>query len=614
MPSPPRPQGERQRRSRADPAALRHATHFDPAPHREALLAIIDAVMAAPSLDAKGLDRIVKRHPREGRGLFSKTEIIAGFRAFRGGQDEAAFLSRLRLRPVRTLSGVTPVTVLTKPFPCPGTCIFCPNDVRMPKSYLADEPGAQRAEDNRFDPYLQTWNRLDAYRSMGHPTDKVELIVLGGTWSHYPEDYQRWFVRRAFEAMNDFGAGVDGRAAAGAANARYREIAPLDGRSLGDGAYNRAVTRHLGATNRGALLHESEASSWEALAAAQRGNEAAASRCVGLVLETRPDRIDTAEIARLRRLGATKVQIGVQSLDDAVLAANQRGHDVATTRRAFRALRAAGFKIHAHWMPNLLGATPTSDAADYRRLFEDADFRPDELKLYPCMLIESAELAQHHARGEWQAYDDATLTELVAECIAATPRWCRLTRVIRDFSAHDVAAGTHTANLREVAERALASRGVRVSEIRAREVRGEGAEAAALTLRETGYAHSVGEERFLEWVTPDDRLAGFLRLTLPHAQSNREAAPPELAGAALIREVHVYGASLRLGDRSEAASQHGGLGRQLVEAAARIAGDAGYATLAVISAVGTRPYYRRLGFVDGALYQHRALRHGERSG
>jgi len=597
-PSPERPPERR-------PAARRRVRSFDPDPHREALRSIIDAVASSPELDARGLDRIVKAFPKQGGGFFSKTEIIAGFRAFAGGDavSERVFLARLRLRPVRTLSGVTPVTVLTKPFPCPGTCIFCPNDVRMPKSYLADEPGAQRAEDNRFDPYLQTWNRLDAYRSMGHPTDKVELIVLGGTWSHHPETYQRWFVTRCFDALGDFGARVDRRGAAGVAGTDFRSLAALDGRALGEGAYNRAVARHLAARNAGALLHASEDASWEALAAAQRRNETSASRCVGLVLETRPDHVDAEEIVRLRRLGATKLQLGVQSLDDAVLAANRRGHDVDATRRAFAGLRAAGFKIHAHWMPNLLGATPEADAADYRRLFDDPDFRPDELKLYPCMLIESAELAVHHASGAWGPYDDETLAELVADCIAATPRWCRLTRVIRDFSSHDVAAGTHRANLREVAERALAARGVPVREIRSREVGGRAVSVSALQLRDTTYAHAVGEEHFLEWVTEDDRLAGFLRLTLPH----RKPAIGELVGRALIREVHVYGASVRLGDRDAAASQHAGLGRALVEEAVRISALRGFRALGVISAVGTRPWYRRLGFEDGDLYQHRVL-------
>jgi elongator complex protein 3 len=540
-----------------------------------------------------------------GGGLFSKTAIIAGFRAF--ARDDAAgeadFVRRLRLRPVRTLSGVTPVTVLTKPFPCPGTCIFCPNDLRMPKSYLADEPGAQRAEDNRFDPYLQTWNRLAAYRSMGHPTDKVELIVLGGTWSHYPEPYQIWFVSRCFEALSDFGARRDGRAAAGRASVDYRELAPLDGRAADEGAYNRAIARHLASRHAGALLHQSESASWDALAAAQRRNEAAAARCVGLVLETRPDQIDAAETRRLRRLGATKIQLGVQSLDDEILRRNRRGHDVAATRSAFAVLRAAGFKLHAHWMPNLLGATPARDAADYRRLFDDAAFRPDELKLYPCLLVESAALAAHHARGEWQPYGDEALTGLLADCIEATPRWCRLTRVVRDFSAHDVTAGTHVANLREVAERALSARGGRAREIRSREVRGRAVAAGELRLRDTAYDTSIGREHFLEFVTADDRLAAFARLALP----DERAADRELAHSALLREVHVYGASLPLGSRAAPAAQHAGLGRALVDAASECARAAGFGSLAVISAVGTRPYYRKLGFRDGELYQHRPI-------
>ncbi|HKA15478.1 MAG TPA: hypothetical protein VKH41_10715, partial [Myxococcota bacterium] len=206
-------------------------------------------------------------------------------------------------------------------------------------------------------------------------------------------------------------------------------------------------------------------------------------------------------------------------------------------------------------------------------------------------------------RGEWRPYGDAELVALLADCIESTPRWCRLTRVVRDFSAHDVAAGTHTANLREVAERALAARGARLWEIRSREVRGRAIAAAELRLTDTPYATSIGGEHFLEYATHDDSIAAFARLSLPTARADE----PELSGAALLREVHVYGASLPLGARAGAAAQHAGLGRSLVAAAARVARDAGFRTLAVISAVGTRPYYRRLGFEDGELYQHLGL-------
>jgi elongator complex protein 3 len=574
---------------------------FDPADHRRELHAILDEVVARPDFDARELDQILRRHPKDGRGFFSRSDLIAAVRAFEGERpdvDTAGVLERLRLRPVRTLSGVTPLTVLTRPFPCPGRCIFCPNDVRMPKSYLSAEPGAQRAENNRFDPYLQTWNRLAAFHQTGHPVDKVELIVLGGTWSFYPEPYQVWFVTRCLEALVDFGCGRDRREGAGIVDPGVAGLphTPADGSR--DGIYNRTVGPALTAAHGPEWLHHVEAGVWADLERAQRENESAGSRCVGLVVETRPDHVDPAEILRLRRLGVTKVQIGVQSLSDDVLALNRRGHDVAATRRALTLLRAAGFKLHAHWMPNLHGATVAGDIRDFARLFDDPAIRPDELKIYPCSLVESAELMEPYRRGEWRPYDGDELLAVLEACLAGTPRWCRITRVIRDFSSDDIVDGNRVANLREVAERRVVCR-----DIRAREIRGARFDAEALRLRETAYPAGSGEERFLEYVTPDDRLVGFLRLHLPAAAPGID----ELRESALIREVHVYGASLPLGERGTRRAQHRGLGGALVERADEIARQAGYCDLAVISAIGTRNWYRELGFRDGPLYQHRSL-------
>jgi len=590
-----------------DPHLRRHRNAFDPTPYERDLVGIVDEILAVSELDARALDRIVKNHPKDGRGLFSRSEIIAGFRCFAPQRswtvDEADFVERLRMRPVRTQSGVTPVTVLTKPYPCPGECIFCPNDVHMPKSYLSGEPGAQRAEGNAFDPYLQTWNRLAAYYSIGHPIDKVELIILGGTWSFHPESYQVWYVKRCFEAMNDFGGGVDRRAAAGEAKVRFRDAAPVDGRSLHAASYNRTIRTLLSRANSGALVHPSETASWSELECAQRANETAVCRSVGLSVETRPDQISEGEVRRIRRLGGTKVQIGIQSLSDRVLAMNRRGHDVAATRRALHLLRGAGFKIHAHWMPNLCGATSEADAEDYARLFDDVDFRPDEIKIYPCSLVESAELMAYHERGEWRPYGEEELLGVLTASLARTPAYCRVTRVIRDFAADDIVVGNKVANLREVAERSLRRAGGSCRDVRAREIRGGSFRPEALDLAELAYETSVGDEAFFQYVTPDDRLVAFLRLTLP-----REApGVGELSGSAIIREVHVYGASLSLGRRSEGKPQHAGLGRKLIERAAERAAAAGYADLAVISAVGTRAYYRGLGFRDGPLYQHRPL-------
>jgi elongator complex protein 3 len=593
---------------------------FDPDAHRSALCALIRAIEAAVSARAsQGTDalppaelhRILRRHPRAGSGLFSRSQLIAGYRAFAGEENfalgEARFVAQVQMRPVRTQSGVTPVTVLTKPYPCPGQCVFCPNDVRMPKSYLSAEPGCQRAEANGFDPYLQTYQRLLAFHAIGHPTDKAELIVLGGTFSFYPESYRRWFIKRCFDAFNDFGAGRDGRAAAEQQRLSLREQQTvLDGRRLGAG-YNHVVTRFLREHSGADLLREFEHASEAQLAAAQRENETARTRNVGLVLETRPDHIDARAVETLRRLGCTKVQIGYQSLSDAILSLNKRGHDVAATRRAMQLLRRAGFKILAHWMPNLLGATPESDVEDIARLFDEPDFRPDELKVYPCSLIESAELMRHYEDGSYRPYEHAELLGVLCELLRRTPRYCRLARVIRDISSGDIVAGNRLSNFREIAERELRARGEQPVEIRSREIREVRAAASGIQ-RTTAYATSSGEERFIEFVSPDDRILGFCRLSLPHAPG----FIAEIAGSALLRELHVYGASLALGEQPGERAQHRGYGRRLIDEACRQAACAGYAELAVISAVGTRDYYRRRGFRDGALYQHRPLSESHR--
>jgi elongator complex protein 3 len=304
-------------------------------------------------------------------------------------------------------------------------------------------------------------------------------------------------------------------------------------------------------------------------------------------------------------LGCTKVQIGFQSLDDRILQLNKRGHTVDDTRRAVRLLRQAGFKIHAHWMPNLYGATPESDRADYQRLFSDPDFCPDELKIYPCSLIESAELMRHYQSGAWQPYSTETLTALLADCLRATPEYCRLTRIIRDIPSTDIVVGNKLTNLRELVEAQLAAHGERSRDIRAREVRESAIAPEALHLDALSYPTGIGREYFLQFVTAERHIAGFLRLSLP--DRGAPALHAELEGAAIIREVHVYGQALGFGQEAAGKAQHSGLGTRLIERAAQIARAHGYARLAVISAVGTRAYYRERAFEDGQLYQVRRL-------
>lgn len=587
-------------------ANLRGRQSFDPERYERELLDIISELRPLPAVSQRDLRRILRKHPRDGKGFFSRSELIAGFRHLAtrcDWDDETEFVEKLRVRRIRTLSGVAPVTVLTKPFPCPGRCIFCPSDVRMPKSYLALEPGAQRAAQQHFDPYLQTHVRLQAYYELGHPTDKVELIVLGGTWSFYPEPYRIWFIKRCMDALNDFGdpARVSLPQPVPAPDFRQLRESIRGGRP--GSSYNHVVSGYLRRALAGSLVGTEERASWEELEMAHLENEGRRCRAIGIALETRPDQVTRDEVVALRRLGATKIQIGVQSLSDAVLSKNRRGHDVAATKTAIERLRGAGFKIHAHWMPNLYGSTPEADKDDFDRLFDDPAIRPDELKIYPCSLIESAELMRHYEAGCWRPYTRAELIDVLEHALLRTPSYCRLTRVIRDISAGDIVAGSRTGNLREVVEERLAARGLRPNDIRSREIRTAEVDASRATFSAKAYETPRGTEHFFSFTDPDDRLLAFLRLTLPRCHGFIH----EIRRSALIREVHVYGAMARIGERGTERAQHRGFGRRLVARAAELARDVGYADLAVISAVGTRPYYERLGFERGPLYQHLPL-------
>ena len=571
---------------------------------------------------------------------------------------ERELLRVIRIKPRRTASGVATITVITKPWPCSGDCVFCPSDLRMPKSYLHDEPACARAEQNRFDPYLQVSSRLTALSQMGHATDKIELIVLGGTWTDYPEGYQVWFMSELFRALNDdavadeaanpmLRCSVVGRGGAEAAmravpdgclprgvaarRARYRECflakdvealaqrraelqAVVDaGLGGGRGSYNAAVNELYGAVSAWGRAMSWQSASWEELERQQRVNERARHRVVGLVIETRPDAVTARSLRTIRRLGCTKVQMGVQSIDQRVLVMNERRIDVARMEEAFALCRLFGFKIHAHFMVNLLGSTPHADKADYLRFVGPGPFQPDEVKLYPCALIEGTRLVGRHKSGEWEPYTEEELLDVLAADIVATPSFCRVSRMIRDFSSNDIVAGNKKPNLRQMVERRLSETGqVRVREIRYREIGSDAPDPDELELDVVAYETPTSEERFLQWVTPEGKIAGFLRLSLPDqgfvvecAKHCGDDAPVGLREA-MIREVHVYGVAARVGQEGVAA-QHRGLGRSLVARACELAREAGFERINVISAVGTREYYRSLGFADHGLYQQKAL-------
>ena len=503
---------------------------------------------------------LIRHHPLEGGGYLNKAALVAAYKQMvESGEMEpdAALLERIRMKPMRTLSGVTTVTVLTKPYPCPGKCIFCPTDVRMPKSYLPDEPGAMRALEHKFDPFTQVVSRIRALKNLGHPTDKIELLILGGTWSSYRRDYQEWFIGRCFDAMNQ--------------------------------------TEQLPAVEpqRQELLEPSKFSELHTV------NETTHHRNVGLVIETRPDEINPDELRWLRHLGVTKVQMGAQSFDDHILDINKRGHDVESTRQATALLRAAGFKIVLHWMPNLLGATPQSDREDFARMWQD--FCPDEIKIYPNQLLANAELYEYWQRGEFTPYTTEELIDLIADIKPSIPRYCRVNRVIRDIPGNNVVEGNRRTSLRQDVHTEMKKRGTRCQCIRCREVKGKAVELDELTLDDLVYPAGKAEEHFISFNSVDDKVAGFIRLSLPSAESP-DTGMSDLDGAALIREVHVYGQSLAVGAEKSGAAQHVGLGTRLLEEAESIAKQKGFGKLAVISAVGTRHYYLDRGFERGEYY------------
>ena len=496
----------------------------------------------------------------------------------RAPADEAEFVRRLRLRPVRTLSGVTPVTVLTKPFPCPGTCVFCPNDVRMPKSYLADEPGAQRAEDNRFDPYLQTWNRLAAFRSMGHPTDKVELIVLGGTWSHHPEAYQRWFVSRCFDALNDFGARRRRAAARPGApaptTARSRRSTAASSTTAPTTARSRATSRRRTAARCCTRASRRAGRTLAARAAAQRDarRRAASGSCSrrGPTRSTPRRRAGCAGSAPPRSSSACRASTTRSCARTGAATTSPR------RARAFRALRARRLQA-----ARALDAEPARRDARARRGRLPPPVRrlPTSAPTSSSSTRACSSRARRSRRTTRAASGSPTATTCWSSCSRAASRRRRAGAGSRAWCA----TSPRTTSRREPTPRICArwpsarSRraAARAQEIRSREVRGRAVAAAELRARATPPTHtSIGREHFLEFVDarrPDRRVRA-------RRAARASARPsPSSPAAALLREVHVYGASLPLGERAGAAAQHAGLGRALVDAAARVAREAGFA-------------------------------------
>ncbi|HAT68007.1 MAG: hypothetical protein A2481_01980 [Candidatus Yonathbacteria bacterium RIFOXYC2_FULL_47_9] len=463
--------------------------------------------------------------------------------------DAELILKKLK---TRSNSGVAVVSLLTKPFPCPGRCTYCPTEVNMPKSYLSKEPAAARALANDFDPYNQVTSRLDALVMNGHETGKIEMIAIGGTWSFYHPVYQEEFLTECYRACNNFGIPKDMQ------------------------------------TKKGE----------KSLAQMQKENETAPTRIIGLSVETRPDYITTYEIERLRKLGVTKVEIGVQHLDDSVLKETKRDMKIATAAEATERLRNAGLKVVYHMMPNLPGSTPERDIEMFGELFSGEDFHPDMLKMYPCMVLEGSELFDIWKAGGFTPYTDEELFRVLVGAKKQIPKYVRIIRVIRDIPATYIQAGSTISNLRQWLEADMKKNNWRCKCIRCREVRGMVVDQEKFPLTRTDYRTRTGTEVFLSFEEANEgKLASFLRLRLPDNKGEEFAGGTleVLRGAALVRELHTYGRLMPVG-ATGTQSQHVGFGKQLLVEAERIAREAGYEKVAIIAGIGVREYYRKRGY------------------
>ena len=449
----------------------------------------------------------------------------------------------LMVKPTKTASGVAVIAVMPKPFECPhGRCTYCPGGIEFntPLSYTGTEPATKAAQKSSYDPYQQVQSKIDQLQARGHSTGKSEIVIVGGTFPFMPVNYQKEFAKSCYDALNDRKS--------------------------------------------------------ESLEQAIVANETTENRCVGFTVETKPDYCKEPHIDLMLELGVTRVEIGVQSLRDNVYKLVNRGHTLEDVINAFRIARDAGYKIVAHMMPGLPGSSPEKDIEDFRRLFEDDAFKPDMLKIYPTLVLEHTGLHKKHQSGKYHAYSDDDLVNVILEAKKMVPEWLRIMRVQREIESKDIVAGPKSGNLRQIVLQKLKEHGHECRCIRCREtgLQRRYPPEHDVILKRTDYSASRGEEVFLSYESKDgNTILGFLRLrrlSRPHRA--------ELAGSAIVRELHVYGQAVSVGSKEvDDSYQHRGYGAKLLKEAEQIAKDElGVEKIAVIAAVGTRQYYRKLGY------------------
>jgi elongator complex protein 3 len=485
-------------------------------------------------------------------------------------EERRRVLGILQKKPTRTVSGVAVVAAMTCPSRCPhGKCRYCPGgpDLQVPQSYTGKEPATRRAINYGFSPYLQTTFRLHQLKSIGHPVDKAELIVMGGTLTAQMLDYQDWFVKECLRAMNDF--------------TRNHELI----RRSGEGEFIRAY----GAAEHSFTYRED----------VQAANEVADVRCVGITFEPRPDWARQEQIGFMLDFGVTRVEIGAQNPDDEVYRAVERGHTVQDLADATAELKDSGLKVGYHMMPGIMGHDPELDLGAFRKVFEDPRFKPDMVKIYPLIVIEGTDYSTRYRAGQFTPITTEQAVDVIARAKEGMPKWVRTMRIMRDIPSNLIEAGIRSSNLGQLVHEEMRRRGLRCRCIRCREVGrflkdGIEPDPDGIRLLREDYEASGGKEVFLSFEdVQQDILIGFLRLRIP-ARPFR----PEISDeSALVRELHVYGPMVEVGEKPEYEWQHRGFGGELLREAERIAYDEfGREQVCVTSGIGAREYYRRFGY------------------
>ncbi len=481
-------------------------------------------------------------------------------------EENLFFQKILRKRWVRSLSGVTVISLLTKFFGCPGKCVYCPTFEWLPKSYIPHEPAVMRAELNKFDAVMQIQNRLRALEVTGHKVEKNDIRIIGGTWSFYPIDYQEAFIKWIYDAFNS-----------------YDDMKPFIEKT--DLSHDRFASFKI------REWYKMKAA--KSIEEAKIANETSRCRVIGMAIETRPDWLNHEEIKRLRSYGVTRVEIWYQTTFDEINELNKRGHGNKESMEATKLLKDAGFKVVAHMMPNLLWSTPDMDRASMKECFDNQWFRPDELKIYPMVVTDKAELTDIWKEWWFTAYDDETLIDLMADLEMLVPEYVRINRTYRDIPAEMILEWSTLSNLRQIVEQKLKKEWRVLTEIRSREIKEKKNDPKNATLHEIDYKANEWVEHFLTFEDPEDRtIFSLLRLRIPSQHfSGEKHFIPELQDTAIIREIHTFWDQLSIGEKWSTFGQHIGFGKRLIARAEEIAKTYGIKKMAVIAWVWVRPYY-----------------------